>query len=334
MKPSYLILPRDYFQSPEWTTARTYSDAEALLDIIRSVRYSDTPDIQTVGNRPVTCHKNEWPVSYQFLSQRWQWTVRHVRTFLQRQVRTGRITLRVENATTIIRLVTDGGTPSAAAPAAVQPAPPVAPPAVKTVDKTTVKTVGETIGKANCQTISPVAAESAKTAGKTTDNKNNKEKNKDTINTTSPSTDLREEKNLMLFNSQWTELMCMRYHLTQEQLANRLDEFATDCLCRGLDRHTSLRDAQQHFNNWLLKRPATPAASRVLASQTPSASPIHQFPAVKASPSMTASPSMPASPYRRYPSSSDYITAAQQDAMADTLRIIESARRKRALAAQ
>ena len=328
MKPSYLILPRDYFQSSEWTANRTYSDAEALLDIIRSVRYSDTPDIQTVGNRPVTCHKNEWPVSYQFLSQRWQWTVRHVRTFLQRQVRTGRITLRVENTTTIIRLVTDGGTPSAAAPAAVQPAPPVAPPAAKTVDKTTVKTVGETIGRANCQTISPVAAESAKTAGKTTDNKNNKEKNKDSNNTTSPSTDLREEKNLMLSNSQWTELMCMRYHLTQEQLASRLDEFATDCLCRGLDRHTSLRDAQQHFNNWLLKRPATPAASRVLASQTPSASPIHQFPAVKASPSMTASP------YRRYPSSSDYITAAQQDAMADTLRIIESARRKRALAAQ
>lgn len=140
----------------------------------------------------------------------------------------------------------------------------------------------------------------------------------------------------MLFNSQWTELMCMRYHLTQEQLASRLDEFATDCLCRGLDRHTSLRDAQQHFNNWLLKRPATPAM--------PASPSVTASPSVPVSPSMTPSPSMtttfsaasrPASSaYRRYPSSSDYITAAQQDAMADTLRIIESARRKRALAAQ
>jgi hypothetical protein len=52
---------------------------------------------------------------------------------------------------------------------------------------------------------------------------------------------------------QWAEAMCMKYHLTHEQLCERADEFAIDMACgdKTLDNINNLR---QYFNGWLRSR--------------------------------------------------------------------------------
>ena len=55
-------------------------------------------------------------------------------------------------------------------------------------------------------------------------------------------------------DDQWTDVMCMRHHLTRRQLHERLDEFALDCTCRGKVPHPTLAEARSHFCNWLLIR--------------------------------------------------------------------------------
>jgi hypothetical protein len=52
---------------------------------------------------------------------------------------------------------------------------------------------------------------------------------------------------------QWAEAMCMRYHMTHEQLCSRADEFALDMACgeKTLDNINNLR---QYFNGWLRSR--------------------------------------------------------------------------------
>jgi hypothetical protein len=49
----------------------------------------------------------------------------------------------------------------------------------------------------------------------------------------------------------WLERICMRHKLAPGQLDGLFDEFAADCLCNGLTKHTDIGDAQRHFNNWL-----------------------------------------------------------------------------------
>lgn len=52
---------------------------------------------------------------------------------------------------------------------------------------------------------------------------------------------------------QWAEAMCMKYHLTPEQLRKCADEFAVDMKCgeKTLDNINNLR---QYFNGWLRSR--------------------------------------------------------------------------------
>lgn len=49
----------------------------------------------------------------------------------------------------------------------------------------------------------------------------------------------------------WLERICMRHKLSPGQLDGLFDEFAADCLCNGMTKHTDIADAQRHFNNWL-----------------------------------------------------------------------------------
>lgn len=46
------------------------------------------------------------------------------------------------------------------------------------------------------------------------------------------------------------EAACMKFHLTPEQLKNKVEEFLQDCTARGVD-HRNRRDALSHFNDWL-----------------------------------------------------------------------------------
>ena len=80
----------------------------------------------------------------------------------------------------------------------------------------------------------------------------NREIIKNYPNTPSTPARTREAVEEMKQNTAWTEAMCMRHHLTRDELTQRLDEFALDCDCRGKPTHESLSDTQSHFCNWLL----------------------------------------------------------------------------------
>ena len=49
----------------------------------------------------------------------------------------------------------------------------------------------------------------------------------------------------------WLTDLSLRHHLTLEDLTARIDAFALDCRCRA-KQHTGMKDAQQHFNDWLV----------------------------------------------------------------------------------
>lgn len=55
----------------------------------------------------------------------------------------------------------------------------------------------------------------------------------------------------LLSSQEWMESVAMRFHLTIQQVEERLSGFAIDCRSRGTEKHESIRDAQRHFNDWL-----------------------------------------------------------------------------------
>lgn len=48
----------------------------------------------------------------------------------------------------------------------------------------------------------------------------------------------------------WLESMSRQHHISREQVVSRIDEFILSCRCND-QSHDNVRDAKQHFNNWL-----------------------------------------------------------------------------------
>ena len=62
---------------------------------------------------------------------------------------------------------------------------------------------------------------------------------------------LEEEISTLKVQSVWLNNLQALHHMDVERLKEKLDEFCLHCKADGLDRHDSLKDAKQHFNNWL-----------------------------------------------------------------------------------
>ena len=54
-------------------------------------------------------------------------------------------------------------------------------------------------------------------------------------------------------SSIWLEQLQMLHHLPKDTLISKLDDFKLQCLADGIEHHANIRDAKQHFNNWLRK---------------------------------------------------------------------------------
>lgn len=70
----------------------------------------------------------------------------------------------------------------------------------------------------------------------------------------SPSTyslTLNEEISTLKGECIWLNNLQVLHHMDVERLKEKLDEFGLHCAADGLERHNSLADAKQHFNNWL-----------------------------------------------------------------------------------
>ena len=111
----YIKLSRKFFSNDMWNEARTFSSCEAWLDLIQSARFEATLRMESIGGREVSYTRGQYPASIRFLSKRWHWTERKVRTFLAFLRRENMITLSKEQGMNIITLVKYNeynGTPS------------------------------------------------------------------------------------------------------------------------------------------------------------------------------------------------------------------------------
>ena len=116
MCKGFLQVPKDFFESDYWRQSRTYNECEAILDIMSQVRFEASEHTARIGGREVTWGQYQWPASVRFLSARWRWTERHVRTFLSHLKRRNIIETSDSQGVNIITLkmfiVTSVDTPS------------------------------------------------------------------------------------------------------------------------------------------------------------------------------------------------------------------------------
>ena len=101
----YIKLSRKFFSNDMWNEARTFSSCEAWLDLIQSARFEATPRMESIGGREVSYTRGQYPASIRFLSKRWHWTERRVRTFLAYLKRENMITLSQKQGMNVITLV-------------------------------------------------------------------------------------------------------------------------------------------------------------------------------------------------------------------------------------
>lgn len=295
MEKGFLILPRNYFESFAWQQTREYSEAEAWLDIIRSARYDSEPCTAIINEKSVTWTRGEWPVSLRFLANRWQWSIRRVRTFMTRLCRLGLVTLTSNTVNTIVQVVDYDkycGTQN------------------DTLNDTQSDTPNDTptildnnLTTNNFQRHTPSMSTQQETCNRhTSDTPNDTKKNKDInyifINNnhahaqeknqtfkraSSPASDeapnmppsstptsneahsgaqtssmaskissaIQDEVREMSANESWKEAICMRHHITPQQLDQHLEAFSADCICCGRSVHNNMTDAYSHFHHWL-----------------------------------------------------------------------------------
>jgi len=78
----FIKLSRKFFTNEFWTIARTYSACEAWLDLIQSARFEASPRTESIGGRDITWGRGQYPASVRYLSKKWRWSDRSVRSFL------------------------------------------------------------------------------------------------------------------------------------------------------------------------------------------------------------------------------------------------------------
>lgn len=257
----YIKLSRKFFSNDMWNEARTFSSCEAWLDLIQSARFEATPRMESIGGREVSYTRGQYPASIRFLSKRWHWTERKVRTFLAYLKRENMITLSKEQGMNIITLVKyndyNGNMSDTASDTAFD-----------TVNDTAIlhelNELRSKVTQLTTQIMTQQATQSQNEAEKrhTGDTKQIKDNN-----TTTPTDACAREENSgtskcyskfvesMKKCKGWLEVLAMNYKLSIPSLIDFLDDFERDCMCRGIDdTGKTLKDFKSHFNNWLLIR--------------------------------------------------------------------------------
>ena len=100
---AYIQIDRKLFCHFLWTEQRSYSKFEAWLDLIQLVSYSDKNE-NIINGVLVEWSRGEFPVSYSFLSQRWNWTAQRTRGYMHLLKINKQINIRIVNRTTILTL--------------------------------------------------------------------------------------------------------------------------------------------------------------------------------------------------------------------------------------
>ncbi len=99
----FIKLDRKYFNNFLWKEKRSYSRAEAWLDLIQLVAFS-ADNSQIINGSLVNYGRGQYPISLSFLMKRWGWSMNKVRTYLSTLERAGQITRQITKGNTILTL--------------------------------------------------------------------------------------------------------------------------------------------------------------------------------------------------------------------------------------
>lgn len=80
-KQGFIKLNRRFFDNFLWNEARTYSKAEAWLDLIQMARFEASTEI--IGGKVIELQRGEIPASRRYLELRWTWGSTKVSNFLK-----------------------------------------------------------------------------------------------------------------------------------------------------------------------------------------------------------------------------------------------------------
>ena len=84
MSGGFIRLSRKFFEGRFWTTERTFSYAEAWLDLVRLARFESEPFHKILARgRMLTIERGEIHASLRFLAARWGWSKDKVGRFLK-----------------------------------------------------------------------------------------------------------------------------------------------------------------------------------------------------------------------------------------------------------
>ena len=99
-------LSRRFFSNEMWKVAREFSECEAWLDLIQSARFDATGEAysELIGGREISYSRGQYPASIRFLSQRWKWSEKKVRSFLVHLRKKGMITVECNQGMNLITL--------------------------------------------------------------------------------------------------------------------------------------------------------------------------------------------------------------------------------------
>jgi hypothetical protein len=105
MRDRFLKLNAGFFKHAYWQQKRTYSFAEAWLDLIWNARFEAKPISKIVSrNRTIEIKRGEIHASLRFLAERWGWTKERVQRFLAAAKERGELIQETRQGETIITL--------------------------------------------------------------------------------------------------------------------------------------------------------------------------------------------------------------------------------------
>ena len=102
---AFIRINRKIFDNFLWKENRVYSRFEAWIDLIQLMCYKKEGDEKIINGVVVRFKRSQYPVSYSFLSQRWNWSIHKVRIFINLLKSEKQASTETTNVTTILTLI-------------------------------------------------------------------------------------------------------------------------------------------------------------------------------------------------------------------------------------
>ena len=103
-KNGWIKVPRNFTDSPVWTTNEPFGIRDAYIDLMFMANYEDKQFLPKHSKKVLTIHEGEVLTSFDHLAMRWGWTKRKVVGYIERLESTGMIQRKSYNFGTVLSL--------------------------------------------------------------------------------------------------------------------------------------------------------------------------------------------------------------------------------------